>query len=1102
MIPILYEKTETTFASNGLGRLPDAVSCTVTEERNGEYELLLEYPVTGLHYEDLELERIILAKPADNKQPQPFVIYQISRPINGIVTVNAEHISYRLTRMVVAPCSASSAAAAMGQIQGNIMGTHNFTFWSNRTQTGNFSLGAPTVVREVLGGMEGSVLDVYGGEYEFDLFDVKLWNARGVDRGVSIRWQKNVTGIESETAGDSVYTGIVPFWTDTDGNCVYGGMVTSHEGHVQKTIAMDFSDEYEDAPTAAQLEAKAASYLASNTPWVPSENISINFVDLASTTEYQNLGLLQQVNLCDTVHVIYEPLGIDASAKVIRTVYNVLLERYDEIEVGNYQRANLAKEINAVRDETMQAISTQRAFAQEAIDYATKLITGGYGGHIVIRTNANGEPEELLIMDTDDIETAVNVWRWNINGLGHSHSGYEGPYDDIAITMDGKINAAMITTGLLNANIIKAGILQDNSGVNYWNMATGELHITGATQVGNTTLSGMVNEKARVFVTQPVPPYNVGDLWVQGSSGDIYECVTARSSGTYTASDWALASKYTDDSALTAFQNGAYAAFVSSVDTALDQKITTYYQASAPTTTITGDLWIDTDDGNKLYRWNGSSWVSVQDAAIQDALTAAGDAQATADGKIKTYIQTSAPSSDLDVGDLWIDSDDGNRLYRWSGTSWADVQDTAINSAYVLAGSKAKVFTSQPTPPYNVGDLYTNGSDLYQCTTARSTGSYSASDWTLATDYIDAADAGTIADGKVSAYDIALNQQAVFNKLTNNGALQGLYMQNGQLYINATYIVAGRIASVNGRVYFDLTNNELACSKIVEKTLYSANLVAEIQRNFNSSSYPHLAIYLSGVSSSEQYPIRLIPRFRSSPSGSGALVCEDGVEITTASSSAVTTDGQNIRLMTDSSSNKIIHVRTAYNSADRAGIELRQGTDGTSTIQLRSVSGTTIYNGDFYVRYNMQVTGNKNRRVKTEDYEDRLLYCYEMAEPVFGDFGSGVLDENGECIVEIDDIFSETITLDSEYHVFLQKEGQGDLWISEKNSRYFVVSGTPGLSFAWELKAKQWDGIATRLEAPDYDIQDRSGAVPEETYDQEIEQFIHEQEELLSEAAE
>ena len=502
-----------------------------------------------------------------------------------------------------------------------------------------------------------------------------------------------------------------------------------------RTVVVDASSEFQDEPTVAQLRSFANNYITQTGVGVPKVSIDISFAPLWQTEEYRDIANLERVNLCDTVTVHYEKLGVDATAKVIRTKYDVLNERYEEIELGS-AKSSVA---SVIRGDIQSAIETAAKRSTEIenklhieISENTRKITGGLGGHVVLKLNADGEPEEILIMDTDDVTTAVNVWRFNMGGLGHSHSGYNGPFDDIALTMDGHINANMITVGTLNANLIKAGVLSDSQGINFIDMETGEMRIGASASLGGSTIAqhkadavntangytdaqladykdtvdavvsnlqsqidGQVmtwyydyeptmqnkpasdwtttalreqhegdvfywktkgyayrfmqsgstwgwtlvqdtditaaiakaenaqdtaDHKRRVFVTQPVPPYDIGDLWTQGSNGDLYRCETARASGSYVASDWKKATRYTDDSTFTAFRDGTYATFVTNTNSAISGKITTYYQTSQPTAKATGDLWIDTDDGNKLYRWNGSQWKSVQDSAIQTAL--------------------------------------------------------------------------------------------------------------------------------------------------------------------------------------------------------------------------------------------------------------------------------------------------------------------------------------------------------------------------------------------------------------------------------------------------------------------------------------------------
>ena len=482
MIPILFPKTETQFLSNGVGRLADCLSCEVTEERNGVYECEFIYPITGKWYKYIvENGGIIYATHDDTKQPQPFDIYKQSAPINGVVTFNARHISYRLLGITVEPFTASSCLTALEGIGTNSMQTNPFSFWTDKSVAAAFTLPAPASARSILAGNQGSILDVYGkGEYEFDKFTVKLHTNRGTNSGVSIRYGKNLSDMTNVMDAGQVFNAVAPFWKGEDGTLVMLPekyiVATGTAGEI--CVPLDLSTEFEEAPTQADLRARAQRYLTENEPWVPDNNITVDFIQLWQTDEYKDYAPLQRVSLCDTVSIYFPALGVaNSTAKVIKTVYDTLREKYVKMELGKPQTTlqeailrPMEKDLESVEALAMQKVSNSQLEA--AILAATQLITGVDGGHVVIKQDENsGEPQEILIMDTDDKQTAVNVWRWNLNGLGHSHSGYNGPYNDIAITMDGKINASMILTGYLVANIIKGGTLTlggDNNADGIW----------------------------------------------------------------------------------------------------------------------------------------------------------------------------------------------------------------------------------------------------------------------------------------------------------------------------------------------------------------------------------------------------------------------------------------------------------------------------------------------------------------------------------------------------------------------------------------------------------------------------------------------------------
>lgn len=459
MKPVLFAPTATAFTTNGLGKLSDAASCTVKETRNGAFELTLKYPVEGIHYAEIQQRSIILAKPNPVDLAQPFRVYRISKPINGLVTVYAYHISYDLTGIPVSPYSAASVQAALAGFSTNAVAANPFTFWSDMTSSGDFTVKSPASVRSLL----PTVLEVYGGEYKYDKYTVRLYQQRGVNRGVTIRYGKNLTDLKQDENCSNVYTGVYAYYSDGNGIVETNPKVTPAPGTYDYTrvLPLDLRAEFKEAPTAEALKAAAEQYMSDHNIGVPEVSLNVSFVQLEQTQEYKDLALLERVELCDTVTVIFERLGVNATAQVTSTVYNVLIDAYDSVTIGNV-RKNVAMTIAEQAQEI--AKGPDLTALQAAVIEATELITGNQGGYVVIHSSTGGKtPDEILIMDQPDIESAVQVWRWNKSGLGYSSSGYNGPYG-LAMTIDGKINADFITTGGMDAARITAGILQSKDG--------------------------------------------------------------------------------------------------------------------------------------------------------------------------------------------------------------------------------------------------------------------------------------------------------------------------------------------------------------------------------------------------------------------------------------------------------------------------------------------------------------------------------------------------------------------------------------------------------------------------------------------------------------
>lgn len=343
MIPILYESNETEFTSNGLGRLYDCISCKVTEERNGIYECDFEYPVTGQGFEKIYPGRIIACEHDDTNDVQPFDIVSYTRPINGIVTFHAVHISYRQSGIVVSGSNINSLSGALSLFASG-QPSNPFTYWTDKTSTTYFAAadGVPHSVRQMLGGMEGSILDSYGGEFEFDKFNVKLWAERGEEKSFSIRYGVNLLEYNEEGNYLETFNSVVPYWTgqDDNGNAVIvkGNRVNSgasmYNGRTE-CVPLDLTDKFETKPTTAQLESFALTMMSFERPNLPSRSISVDFVRLADSSEYKELASLMNCRLCDSIRLIFPRYNVEGMFKIVKIVYNVLGERYDSVELGN-----------------------------------------------------------------------------------------------------------------------------------------------------------------------------------------------------------------------------------------------------------------------------------------------------------------------------------------------------------------------------------------------------------------------------------------------------------------------------------------------------------------------------------------------------------------------------------------------------------------------------------------------------------------------------------------------------------------------------------------------------------------------------------------------
>lgn len=709
MKPILFETTATSFTNNGIGILNDVISCVVVQQRNGIYEAEIKYPMFGgIHFEEIKMRSIILVLPDNMSDPQPMRVYSISKPMKGIVTINCRHLTYDLMGIVASPFTATSIIEALVNMKNAAVTTCPFTFWTDKTTVANLNADEPKSIWSLLGGSEGSLLDIYGGgEYEFDGYTVKLYQDRGFDRGVTIRYGKNLTDLTQEQNCESVYTGVYPFYRDSDDVVsVLPERVINAAGtyNFTRIYPLDLSDQWDETPSEADLRAAAQKYITDNNIGVPKVSLEVSFISLEQTAEYQDLLLLEQVGLCDTVSVYFEEMGVTATAKVIEIKFNSILERYESITLGD-AKTTLASTIAAQGEIITQR--TSRSFLRQAVDVLTATLLGAKGGAVrLLDTNDDDYPDTLYIADNPDPALAQKVWRFNYQGWGASSNGFNGPFT-LGATLANGIVADFITTGSLNAGLIKTGLLTDGAGKNYWNLQTGEFALSGGTIIDSTS-GTTINDTI----------LNVDVEYAKGTSSS-----TAPSSGwSTTAPTW---------------ENGKY-----------------IWQRTATT--------------------NASGVVSYSNpTCIQGAKGA--DGGSGSDGKgvsaivEQYYLSTSSTTQ--------------------SGGSWSTDQPAWASGKYIW--TRSKITWTDNTTTYTTAVLAKaiNGANS-TANTANTT--------------------ANAASSAVTTLDNALNQQGIFNRLTNNGQTQGIYLSNGRLYINATYMSTGIIADVNNTNSWNLNTGALS----------------------------------------------------------------------------------------------------------------------------------------------------------------------------------------------------------------------------------------------------------------------------------------------------
>lgn len=1080
----IYLPDNTDYEHNGDAVL-DPISCECEMVLNDEWHLELEHPIDEDGKFKMITKEAVISAPTPIGERQLFRIYETQKDDETVTTYafpvffdsKDDHIL-----LDVRPTGKN------GQEALDIMCAASKYRGTSDITTGSTAYYVRKNLMEAINGdIDQSFINRWGGEILYDNYQVIINQRAGGDYGVRAEFGYNLEGIEERVDMSEVVTRIIPVayngytlegdspWVDSPRINKYAKIYTKELSFDDVRMIEDASEDEEGCLTLEELWHKLiarCNELFAQGIDLPKISYDVNMVSLEGTEEYKEYEVLEKVGLGDTVHCKHRELGIETNARAISIKYDCIEKRNLEVVLGDYQKSafdsefETQKAIESVLDTKLKTVMAERVRGILNAVYTQLRLQS------TVAKKVNGRAFEI-----SDLDPESELYGCMIFGS----QGLQIATERTADGRDWNWRTAITAKGIV-ADAIITGLLSDKTGRNYWNLDTGEFRLSSeAFLVDDDNIEEYVNKKLETV-------RNITMIL-----GNEYQGIPTDYQGNYAAFPIVQTTVQVLYGQIDVTALCQYTIQRSAGVTGFWDNTTKIYTVTA----LTADTgWVDiTAAYLGLFTVTKRFNMAKQRGGEPGAQGIPGENGAPG----RTYFMGASTlvvkrSQDNSMAPNYITL---SAYYRdGTGTARTEYAGRFKIEESLDGATWTTVYTSSADEPSITHSLYsalaTSAGGVISTASGKTIG--------IPRDVVALRCTLYAAGGTTQMLDMqsiavvvdvdALTHEDIFDLLTKNGSLQGIFMSGGQMYMNGTYMRIGKIASKNGRVYFDLDNNVLACSKMVSAdTGQSIQTVADVgyPAGTSSSSGSRLRVYPQGYEGSaiQIHADTSNKGYIEGPSERMDIKCADTKTVinmypTYMKLSAYPEPG--------SSSAKYaqIGLYSTGSSYDTGHVEIKPRLD---------VKGPLKVTGTF------TASGTKSRIVETENYSRRLQYCYEMATPMFGDLGEGVTDENGECCVSLDDVFAETVATGIEYQVFLQKEGPGDIWVGEKHPSYFIARGTENLKFAWEIKAKQKDFECMRLENADFEEDDVEAifGVYEEEYAAEVAQIIEEQEGLLYE---